>query len=138
MSLLPINPLMRELHEQKLYDGSEDLRLIGGVIGLEDGSDESGPFFEVGTDRATFLANASSALFLLVERLRPPRVWLPSYLCESLCMAVGRAAINFYEVDSELEAGSSWIEELHADDLVVVIHYFGFTNPLANMLRSRK
>src|SRR5438552_8989196 len=88
-------------------DSGSSPRLVGGVFALEDLSVQSGSSPPFTIDGAILLANAASSLFLLVERLRPPRVWLPSYLCDSLtkAVAVPGVAVSFYEMNANL-AGS--------------------------------
>jgi dTDP-4-amino-4,6-dideoxygalactose transaminase len=84
------------------------------------------------------IANASSALAILIKFLKPARVWLPSYLCDALVETVAGTGTDhvFYEVGHDLTTQSHVMDDVSGDDLVVVIHYFGFKNSLAARLRS--
>jgi dTDP-4-amino-4,6-dideoxygalactose transaminase len=111
---------------------------VGGVFGIDlsrPGSADGHPF---STGQPLCLVNASSALFLILDELRPARVWLPSYLCEALPIAADRAgiAIEFYSVSSDLTCPRPDELDVGPEDAVVVIHYFGFRNPFAAQLSS--
>jgi dTDP-4-amino-4,6-dideoxygalactose transaminase len=111
-------------------------RLIGGVFGLAELRDTASTPIPFLKDTHILLANASSGLALLVERLRPSQVWLPSYLCGSLLQAVGKArtTVRFYGVESDLTSEPSGLDEVGDNDMVVVIDYFGFPNALLTTL----
>jgi len=80
--------------------------------------------------RTLLFANARSAIDTVVDLLRPPHIWLPSYLCESLVHAAcDRLQIqpNFYAIDESLRiADQRWLEQLRLGDMVVFVSYFGF------------
>ena len=81
------------------------------------------------TGRDLYLVNARSGIWLLVNRLRPKQVWIPSYLCHTILGAIDpKAAIpRFYEVDYDLKVRSEqWVSEVKSGDLVIFIDYFGF------------
>ena len=68
-------------------------------------------------DRCTRLwVNARSAIDTVVDLLRPPHIWLPSYLCPSLVHAAcDRLQIepNFYAIDESLQiADRGWLDHL--------------------------
>lgn len=99
------------------------------MFGLERaiGRRATAPFFL--TEGATLMVNASSGLWLLIQILSPPQVWLPSYLCGSLTAAVSKAGVRakFYEISSTLRCTSrDWLAEVKTNDLIVSIDYFGF------------
>jgi hypothetical protein len=104
-------------------------RVIGGLFGLECTLQPQGtrpPFL---TGRDLYLVNARSGIWLLVNRLRPRQVWIPSYLCHTILGAIDpKAAIpRFYEVDYDLKVRSEqWVSEVKSGDLVIFIDYFGF------------
>ena len=80
-------------------------------------------------NQTLLLLNASSGISLLIKRLSPPQVWMPSYLCDSMLKAVDNkiTAVRFYEVNYDLNVSSlDWLENIRPNDLVVMINYFGF------------
>jgi hypothetical protein len=75
------------------------------------------------------MANARSGIWLLVNHLCPPQVWVPSYLCRVIPRAIDPniTVLRFYEVDYDLRIRSNqWIAEVASGDLVIFIDYFGF------------
>jgi dTDP-4-amino-4,6-dideoxygalactose transaminase len=117
-------------------------RIIGGLFGLECPlPQKSAPFFLTGRD--VFLSNGRSAFGLLVEKLQPRKVWVPSFLCHTILEGIGtgRTEVRFFGVDYDLGISSrSWIEDVAAGDLVILIDYFGFPfdAQLASLIRERK
>lgn len=75
-----------------------------------------------------YFLSARCALLALCKARRPRVAWLPSYLCGSLQTPFLQSgvAIRYYGIDQHLQvAETSWIGEVRAGDLVLVIHYFG-------------
>jgi dTDP-4-amino-4,6-dideoxygalactose transaminase len=110
-------------------------RIVGGMFGLpiisEEG--EEPPFIE---KRSILLANGRSGIYLLKESLSPPKIWLPSYLCDVVLSAVEGTETRFYEVAYDLSIPSTkWIDSIGSGDLVILINYFGF--PCDKKLFSR-
>lgn len=74
--------------------------------------------------------NGRSALYLLIQELKPRQIWLPSYLCCVVADAVQKAnapRLRYYEVDEHLNLrGDSWFSEIREGDVLVAIDYFGF------------
>ena len=111
-------------------DGQAKDQVIGGTFALER------PVHFHQTTSQEFLcsstislANARSGIWLLIKKLAPRRVWLPSYLCESMLEPVKRTAgsVRFYDVDYNLKITSTgWMSALRENDLVVMVDYFGF------------
>ena len=65
--------------------GATTAKVIGGLFGLTTTPiDSSAPAPAFLDDRNLFFANATSALAVLIDKLRPEQVWLPSYLCVAL------------------------------------------------------
>jgi hypothetical protein len=79
------------------------------------------PFIEPGS---LLLANARSGIHVLVNELKPGRIWMPSYLCGTMLQGVDARRVRFYPVDCNLSI--SEFDGLGEGDLVVVIDYFGF------------
>lgn len=104
-------------------------RIIGGMFGLEGIPSLNSctpPFLK---DQTIFLVNARSGIFLLIELLSPPHVWMPSYLCAGMLPAVDQSAIDvrFYEVNYDLALPSlEWLDDVQPGDLIIRIDYFGF------------
>jgi hypothetical protein len=102
--------------------------LIGGVFPLQVASSGSpDPPFLAGGE--LLFVNARSAVAAVVELTAAERVWVPSYLCDSLYIAVSRPGVQvrFYPVGPGLRlVQSTWVDEVLHGDLVVVIAYFGF------------
>jgi len=75
-------------------------------------------------DANLFLANGRSGIMVLIDRLAPTSVWMPSYLCHTMIEAVDQKKTNlrFYEVGYNLHISST----VQHGDLVVLIDYFGF------------
>jgi dTDP-4-amino-4,6-dideoxygalactose transaminase len=110
-------------------------QIIGGVFGLEFSRNSwtSPPFLK---DENIFLVNARSAMHLLVEQLKPNRIWLPSFLCNSILEAISlkTSNIKFYRINYNLQLSSlQWTQQISENDLVLFIDYFGipFTEEVA-------
>lgn len=108
----------------------EPCSIIGGLFGLEGAlhpREITPPFL---TGRDIFLVNGRCCIWLLVDRLRPRRVWVPSFLCgEGILAGIDPniTAVRFYEVDYDLNVRSrEWISEVASNDLVIFIDYFGY------------
>lgn len=108
-------------------------RIIGGMFGLEEdirlNNINENAYLFLKEDRIISLVNARSCISILIELLTPTKVWLPSYLCDSLLTAVKRrpTRIKFYKVTYDLSLPSlDWMNEVEAGDLVISIDYFGF------------
>lgn len=79
--------------------------------------------------------NARSGIKLVIDQLKPARVWLPSYLCPSILSAINLefSVIKFYPVGKDLMVVSdAFLSDLRPDDLFLCIDYFGF--PFENHL----
>lgn len=103
-------------------------RPIGGMFGLAAVS-HRGNAAERGIDHCLMLVNGRSALFALLKLLTPRRIWLPSYLCDAVVLAVRATGCDyrFYPVDAALAVKSAgWLDKIGPGELVVLIDYFGF------------
>lgn len=112
---------------------NNDNRIIGGMFGLPDTVE---PVVAIERDRwkflddsNLFLANARSGIVVLIDRLAPANVWMPSYLCPIMIEVVDQKKTNLqlYEVNYNLQISSTeWIDQVQTGDIVVLIDYFGF------------
>jgi len=117
------------------------MRVMGGIFGLEDAAPPRGGT-SVLEDGDLLLVNARSGLFVLAQHLRPSRVWLPAFLCESMIQAVLRlgTALSFYPIDEAFSPSlMGWLDRVRRGDLVVVVDYFGFVpdEEAASRIRER-
>lgn len=115
--------------------------IIGGMFALQMKPIEDEPGLSILKQPSIRLVNASSSLWLLSNQLKPPRIWLPSYLCPSMIRAVDNktSEIRFYPIDHRLALESTlWLEGIRANDLVVFIDYFGFPFNSNLARRARK
>jgi hypothetical protein len=74
-------------------------------------------------------ADARSALKIVRDLVAPRRVWLPSYLCDSVLSGLsdGDTALTFYPVDLRLQLPDRrWLSSVRQGDLAVFVSYFGF------------
>jgi len=113
---------------------SSETDIIGGMFGLElfRQQETSGKAPEPAflAKPHLLLATARSAFTLLARKLQPKTAWLPSYLCEVLMGAFPAHLmdVRFYPVDEQLRiAEEDWLSEIQANDIVLFIDYFGFS-----------
>ncbi len=102
--------------------------IIGGMLGLAEPAARPYPPLSLMQQPHLRLANARSALRLLIEHLQPTRIWLPAYLCPVLLDVIEhRERIHFFDPGAQLDCtASTLLADVTAGDLVVVIDYFGF------------
>ncbi len=107
--------------------------IVGGMFGLPESvvpKESTGTSQWMFLDESNlFLANARSGIMILIDMLKPSSVWMPSYLCPTMLVGVDqkKTALKFYEVDCDLRIPSGeWTRQVQADDIVVLIDYFGF------------
>ena len=113
-------------------DATSNPKIMGGMFGLEinfqsDLSSLAVPPILAGPHLR--LATARSAFTLLARTLRPPTVWLPSYLCGVVLEAFKDAGtcVKFYPVGEQLKiTDEEWVNSVESHDMVVFIDYFGF------------
>jgi len=78
-----------------------------------------------------YFLSVRCALKALCDARRPRSAWIPSHLCDALLAPFVQSGVEvcYYEVDDYLRVTeTSWVEDVQAGDLVLVIHYFGFPN----------
>lgn len=82
-----------------------------------------GPETYFGSGRAAFS-------YLIGERIRPRRVWLPTFVCWSLVSAMERRFpeidLRFYSVAPDLTC--HYPDSLDTGEALVFVHYFGYEN----------
>jgi dTDP-4-amino-4,6-dideoxygalactose transaminase len=102
--------------------------IMGGMFGLEKLTYNDQPQAHFFQEPCLKLFNARSGINVLCQLLRPAKVWLPSYLCNSMVDAVPKnVAIGFYAIDMALRVAElGWISGIKRGDLVLFIDYFGF------------
>ena len=73
------------------------------------------------------LHNARSALAALLRANRPPRIWLPAYICREVASAVpAHCVTEFYALDDQLLPIASELERrIMPGDYVFAVDYFG-------------
>jgi len=123
-----------------------DNKIIGGMFGLPETVESKVGIglkqWKFLDNSNIFLASARSGIMILIDLLKPPIVWMPSYLCSSMLKAVdqSKAKMKFYEVDYDLQISFlNWIKQIQAGDLVVLIDYFGFplSPKIAGLVKER-
>jgi hypothetical protein len=103
--------------------------IAGGMFGKEPATQyaQCCPPFLQGTHLK--LQNARSGINVLCNLLKPARVWIPSYICESVPRSIpGESTTLFYPISRTLQVeDSQWINHVHPRDLVIFVDYFGFS-----------
>ena len=116
-----------------------DNLIIGGMFGLPEltkVNNQVPPFL---SGNRLLLANARSGIKVLIDRLEPNTIWMPSYLCDVMVKAARGFNVKFYEVDGNLHVMRGWLENVKQGDLTILIDYFGFAleSDLVNELHRR-
>jgi len=105
---------------------------IGGFLELELG--RSGAPYHV---NAQAFASGRACLRCMLERLRPRRVWTPSYVCDSVVQTIRRAGaeVDYYGIDAALDP---LLPEGRpaAGDCAVYVNYFGLKHDTATAFAS--
>lgn len=106
--------------------------IIGGLFGLEPTSlVRSNQQSNFDPSFIEYFLSARCAFYAVCQYVKPRIAWLPSYLCGALLdpfRALG-IPVRYYEDGPNFASGTlQWIADVHARDLVLVIHYFGFAN----------
>ncbi|NWK56816.1 hypothetical protein HW115_14430 [Verrucomicrobiaceae bacterium N1E253] len=109
--------------------------IIGGMFGNEGlnfSPQPPPPFLQQAHLR---LINARSGIRLLCNLSRPKKVWLPSFLCNSITSAIPKhTEISFYPVDGRLKTHDlKWVKHINKKDLVIFIDYFGFPSDTTSL-----
>ena len=113
--------------------------IAGGMFGFQENLDHAQvvePRFMC-EPRLLFL-NARCAIQFLIGNIKPPQVWMPSYLCCSMIDAVDQktTSLQFFPIGFDLKISSlDWLDLLNPGSLVVLIDYFGFPCDI-NLIRE--
>jgi hypothetical protein len=104
-------------------------KVIGGFFELE--LPAKGTLYH---DAALALANGRVCFKVLLERVKPSKVYLPFYSCDSLLLPLHEAEIpyEFYAVNKSFDPVVPLI--LHDSELLLYINYFGLKAPTARKL----
>lgn len=105
-------------------------KLIGGKFGFPITFARQPQLPQFLSGDSILLFNARSGIKLVIDQLKPPRIWLPSYLCPTIITAVNRnfSEIHFYPVNKTLTLLSEdFLSSLRPGDLFLCIDYFGFS-----------
>lgn len=108
------------------------VKTIGGVRGFSLGA-ETSERLEILSSKNGLYSNARSALYALTQVCQLRRIWLPSFICDTVLQPFEKASLvfNFYPVNSTLDADFSEVS-IAEGDAVLLISYFGV--PIADSL----
>ena len=104
-------------------------KAIGGMFGLPGRLLDKPLLPDFLSGNPILLFNARSGIRMVIDQLKPTRVWLPSYLCPSILSAVNPeiAPPKFYPVAKDLSVVSdNFLSDILPGDLFLCIDYFGF------------
>jgi hypothetical protein len=93
---------------------------VGGFFGLE--LPRKGSVYH---DAALALANGRTCFNVLIERVKPTKVYLPFYCCDTLIRALEKQDVpyEFYAIDAQLDPVN--VPNLEDTELLVIINFFG-------------
>ncbi len=103
---------------------------IGGFFALETPApDRSGGLAALwGLDDTTPARDSAGAVFAaLVRALRPPRLWLPGWLCAPFAVGLPGDRIRLYRVTPALAPDTASLGDLAPGDLLLAVNPFGQT-----------
>jgi hypothetical protein len=115
-------------------------RIMGGMFGFPEVIECSGRYESpIRLDNTAFLANGRCALFVLINILKPKRVWLPAYLCPSIIQAVQATGvpIRYMTMTYDLQIAPGELDDIGEGDLLDIIDYFGFYADRELMKKAR-
>lgn len=109
------------------------MRTFGGFLGLEPVGSGHGPYHGVPA-----LSTGRSCLRFILEAMRPRRVHVPFYVCDTLLAPLRAAAVEFrfYTLDHRL-APAAPPDGVSEGELYVCVNYFGLMGGLAATLGAR-
>jgi len=105
------------------------MQIAGGMFGFESNFDlHKNESYQFMHEPELFFLSARCAIQFLINYLKPPQVWMPSYLGYSMIDTVqDKSKLNFFPIGNDLDVISmDWIDSLIPGSLVVLIDYFGF------------
>ena len=108
-------------------------KLIGGLFGLEPPSIcSSQDRTELFTSSSTsYFLSARCAIYAICSSIKPKVAWLPAYLCDAILEPLNslKIPVRYFDDGPNFKNDvNDWVEEVGPGDLVLAIHYFGFSN----------
>jgi hypothetical protein len=113
------------------FTHTEISHAIGGYFGLE--LRQGSEFYP----DARKLQSGRSAFLLLLQTLRPRRIWMPRYICDSMLEPLHISSTPFEFYDLTPEFGIAPDIELAPRDLLLYANYFGLQGSYLPELRTR-
>lgn len=109
----------------------KDCRAIGGYMELE--LQNNGVYHE----QMLALNTGRNALKCLIKANRPPRIFIPRYVCEAILQPIKELGIKheFYSITEDLDPIG--LDSIEPNELVLYVNYFGLKAGTASMLGSR-
>jgi hypothetical protein len=108
------------------------MSFIGGFFGLELPPAPAGTalagFWGMPPDPALTYSNGRSALAALIASVKPPKLWLPAYLCRSLVEAAQAAhtTVGYFAVDDSLHPDTPFLDSAaRCGEMILAVDYFG-------------
>lgn len=94
-------------------------KAIGGYFELELPSRQGVPH-----EGVMYFQSARASFLALLREVRPERVWMPKYICDSMLGPLELAGVEcaWYDLDERLHAKNI---AFHENDLVLYVNYFG-------------
>lgn len=108
----------------------DSFSIAGGMFGKE--AKDPSTFFPWTNRSCLKTVNARSAFYFLCRTLRPPTVWLPSFICPEMITAANTSSmpVAFYPIDRHLHVQNhEWVSNVQPKDVVLAVDYFGFEPP---------
>lgn len=105
------------------------MQIAGGMFGFESNFDlHKNESYQFMHEPELFFLSARCAIQFLINYLKPPQVWMPSYLCCSMIDAIPeKSKLKFFPIGDNFDVISlDWIDLLIPGSLVILIDYFGF------------
>ena len=101
------------------------VKTIGGVRGFSLGA-ETSERLEILSSKNGLYSNARSALYALTKVCQLRRIWLPSFICDTVLQPFKKSGLvfNFYPVNKTLAADFNEVS-IEEGDAVLLISYFG-------------
>lgn len=108
------------------------MRPIGGFFELETGQTFSGDYHP----KACALTSGRACLSVILQHVKPTRVWLPFYSCQAVTepLQLAHVEYQFYSIDANFDP---ILPVLNNHDIVLYINYFGLKTETANRLASQ-
>jgi len=81
--------------------------------------------------------SARSAFYALLVRGKPNRVWMPTYICDSMLAPLDATGteVVFYDIDSNFNISNN--VKIEDSDWLLYVNYFGICNKQEDMLLER-